>query len=74
MDANFENLKREELRLMEFVRKSTWRCWIWVLAVAMVAIFMSMYQLLTSNIILLFSFKYFLFSEMILFIRVTKKS
>jgi len=43
MDTNFENLKREELRLMEFVRKSTWRCWIWVLAVAMVAIFISMY-------------------------------
>jgi len=43
MDTNFENLKREELRLTEFVRKSTWRCWIWVLAVAMVAIFISMY-------------------------------
>lgn len=42
MDTNFENLKREELRLMEFVRKSTWRCWIWVLVVAMVAIFISM--------------------------------
>jgi len=42
MDTNYENLKREEQRLMEFVRKSTWRCWIWVLAVAMVAIFISM--------------------------------
>ncbi|KAF0763415.1 vesicle transport protein USE1 [Aphis craccivora] len=42
MDANFENLKREEQRLSEFVRKSTWRCWIWVLAVAMVAIFIKM--------------------------------
>lgn len=43
MDSNFENLKREEQRLMEFVRKSSWRCWIWVLAVAMVAIFISTY-------------------------------
>lgn len=42
MDTNYENLKREEQRLMEFVRKSTWRCWIWVLAVAMVAIFIKM--------------------------------
>lgn len=45
MDSNFENLKREEQRLMEFVRKSSWRCWIWVLAVAMVAIFISTYYL-----------------------------
>jgi hypothetical protein len=49
MDTNFENLKREEQRLTEFVRKSTWRCWIWVLAVAMVAIFISMYFILLNN-------------------------
>ncbi|XP_050538888.1 vesicle transport protein USE1 [Daktulosphaira vitifoliae] len=42
MDDNFENLKREEQRLSEFVRKSSWRCWIWVLAVAMFAIFIKM--------------------------------
>ncbi|XP_050432379.1 vesicle transport protein USE1 [Adelges cooleyi] len=42
MDSNFENLKREEQRLSDFVRKSSWRCWIWIIAVVMVAIFIKM--------------------------------
>lgn len=50
MDSNYANLKREELRLMEFVRKSSWRCWIWVLAVAMVAIFISIYYVYLNGI------------------------
>lgn len=79
MDTNYENLKREEQKLMEFVRKSSWRCWIWVLGVVMVAIFISVYFTNYLNIVCIivynnYRFNYFFFLEMILFIRVTKKN
>jgi len=42
MDSNFANLKKYKQILIEFAKKkSTWRFWIWVLAVIIVVIFVS---------------------------------